>query len=45
MDGSYQQIDFKTGFRKIELKNGQFLINKKPILFKGVNRNEHDEFK
>ena len=44
MDGSYQQIDFKTGFRKIELKNGQFLINKKPILFKGVNRHEHDEF-
>ena len=43
-DGSYQLIDFKTGFRKIELKNGQFLINNKPILFKGVNRHEHDEF-
>ena len=24
--------------------NGQFLINNKPILFKGVNRHEHDEF-
>ena len=43
-DGAYQLIDFKTGFRKIELKNGQFLINNKPILFKGVNRHEHDEF-
>ena len=43
-DGSYQQIDFKTGFRKIELKDGQFLINNQPVLFKGVNRHEHDEF-
>ena len=43
-DGFYQKIGFKTGFRKIELKNGQFLINNQPVLFKGVNRHEHDEF-
>ena len=43
-DGFYQKIDFQTGFRRIELKDGQFLINNQPILFKGVNRHEHDEF-
>jgi beta-galactosidase len=32
----------KTGFRRDEVKNGQFLHNGKPILFKGVNRHEHN---
>ncbi len=32
------------GFRTSEIKNGQLLINGKPILIKGVNRHEHDEF-
>lgn len=32
----------KVGFRQFELKNGQMLINGKPILFKGVNRHETD---
>ncbi|WP_051348762.1 glycoside hydrolase family 2 TIM barrel-domain containing protein [Peribacillus kribbensis] len=31
-----------VGFRKFELKNGQMLINGKPIVFKGVNRHEID---
>ena len=30
------------GFRTVELKNGQQLINGKAVLFKGVNRHEHD---
>jgi beta-galactosidase len=30
------------GFRKVELKDGQLLINGVPILLKGVNRHEHD---
>lgn len=30
------------GFRTSEIKNGQFLLNGKPILFKGVNRHETD---
>lgn len=30
------------GFRKVELKLGQVLINGKAILFKGVDRHEHD---
>ena len=30
------------GFRKVELKGGQLLVNGQAILFKGVNRHEHD---
>ena len=30
------------GFRTCEIKNGQLLLNGKAILFKGVNRHEHD---
>ena len=32
------------GFRSVEMKGGQQLINGKPVLFKGVNRHEHDRF-
>ncbi len=32
----------KFGFRKVELKHGQLLVNGVPILIKGVNRHEHD---
>ncbi|MFD0760926.1 glycoside hydrolase family 2 TIM barrel-domain containing protein [Lutibacter aestuarii] len=35
-------ISKKIGFRTSEVKNGRFLLNGKPILFKGVNRHEHD---
>ena len=38
-------VGCKIGFRKIEIKNGQFLLNGQPILFKGVNRHEHDELR
>ena len=31
----------RTGFRKVEIKDGQFLINNKPVLLKGVNRHDH----
>lgn len=32
---------WNVGFRKIEMKHGQMLVNGQPILFKGVNRHEH----
>lgn len=32
----------KTGFRRDEVKNGQFLHNGQPILIKGVNRHDHN---
>jgi beta-galactosidase len=33
----------KTGFRKMEIKNKQFLINGMPIIIRGVNMHEHHE--
>lgn len=35
-------IPQKVGFRKIEMKNAQILVNGQPVLFKGVNRHELD---
>ncbi len=32
----------KIGFKTSEIKNGQLLINGKPIMIKGVNRHDHD---
>lgn len=32
------------GFRKIEIKNQQFLVNGKAVLLKGVNRHDFDTF-
>lgn len=37
-----QTVWLRAGFRRSELKNGNVLINGKPVLFKGVNRHEHD---
>ncbi|MDD4870235.1 MAG: glycoside hydrolase family 2 TIM barrel-domain containing protein [Kiritimatiellae bacterium] len=34
-------IPVKIGFRKVELKKGDLLVNGKRILIKGVNRHEH----
>jgi beta-galactosidase len=31
-----------VGFRQIEIRDGQFLVNGKPIRLRGVNRHEHD---
>jgi len=31
------------GFRRVEVKNRELLINGKPVLMKGVNRHEHDD--
>lgn len=37
-----QVVRQRVGFRTSELKNGNVLINGQPVLFKGVNRHEHD---
>lgn len=37
-----EAISRKLGFRTSEVKGSNFLLNGKPILFKGVNRHEHD---
>ncbi|MFT3740745.1 MAG: glycoside hydrolase family 2 TIM barrel-domain containing protein [Breznakibacter sp.] len=36
-----EHVSAKVGFRKVELKNGQLLVNGKRILVKGVNMHEH----
>ena len=35
-------VPWKVGFREVEIKGGQLLVNGVPILLKGVNRHEHD---
>ncbi len=39
-----EALSSKIGFRKVEIRNSQLLINGKPIYMKGVNRHEHDEY-
>ncbi len=39
--GKKRFVKFNVGFRKVERKSGQILVNGKPVLFKGVNRHEH----
>ncbi|MDR0541634.1 MAG: DUF4981 domain-containing protein [Dysgonamonadaceae bacterium] len=34
----------KIGFRKVEIKNAQLLVNGKPILVRGVNLHEHNPY-
>ena len=41
-DKTLQVIPLKVGFRKIEIKNAQLLVNGQPVLIKGVNRHEMD---
>ena len=35
-------ISLNVGFRKVEIRDGKFLVNGKPIYFKGVDRHEMD---
>ncbi|MDR1343577.1 MAG: DUF4981 domain-containing protein [Prevotellaceae bacterium] len=35
-------IPARVGFRTVEIKNAQVLVNGQPVLIKGVNRHEHD---
>jgi beta-galactosidase len=34
-------VEQRVGFRNSELKNGVFMVNGKPVIFRGVNRHEH----
>lgn len=42
LQGSNEVIPVKVGFRKIELKGDQILVNGKAVLFKGADRHELD---
>ncbi|NMB49986.1 MAG: glycoside hydrolase family 2, partial [Bacteroidales bacterium] len=46
-DGNNKTLEattVKVGFRTVEIKDKQFLVNGKPVLIKGVNTHEHDEY-
>lgn len=38
-----EAVSCKVGFRRIEIRDREFLINGRPVLFQGVNRHEHDD--
>ena len=42
MEGNNEVIPLNVGFRKIEIRNAQVLINGQPVLFKGADRHELD---
>lgn len=44
-DGSTESLTHKIGFREVEIRGGQVLINGVAVLFKGVNRHEFDPYK
>jgi beta-galactosidase len=37
-----ETVQLHTGFRKVERRDGQLLINGQPVLIKGVDRHDHD---
>ena len=37
-----EAVPVRTGFRKVEIKNAQLLVNGQPVLIKGANRHELD---
>jgi beta-galactosidase len=37
-----EHLSCKVGFRKVEIKDGQLLVNGRAVYLKGVNRHEHD---
>lgn len=39
-DGVTETVSVNVGFRKVEIKDGQLLLNGQPILIKGTNRHE-----
>ena len=48
IDESGNTVDreaYNVGFRNIEMKNGQLLVNGKAVLIRGVNRHEHHQKK
>ena len=47
LDNNQQVIEsvrWRVGFRKVEVKNNQLLVNGKAIMIKGVNYHDHDPY-
>lgn len=43
--GMTESTSINIGFRDVEIKGGQLLVNGKPVLIKGVNRHEMNPYK
>lgn len=41
--GAHLYTGAKIGFRKVEIKNTQLMVNGMPLIIRGVNRHEHDD--
>jgi beta-galactosidase len=41
-DRTLEHLSCRIGFRRVEVRNRQLLINGRPVLIKGANRHEHD---
>jgi beta-galactosidase len=41
-DNVVEAVGCRVGFREVEVKNGQLLVNGRPVRLYGVNRHEHD---
>lgn len=37
-------VSVRTGFRRVEIRDKQMLVNNQPVLMKGVNRHDHDQY-
>ena len=44
-ENTLEATSVKVGFRKIEIKNSQFLVNGKAVYIKGANLHDHDDVK
>ena len=42
LDGVAESAALKIGFRRVEIRRRELLINGKPVLIQGINRHEHD---
>lgn len=38
-----EHVACRLGFRRVEVRNRELLINGKPVMIRGVNRHEHDD--
>lgn len=39
-----EAVPFKFGFKRAEIRGNQFFVNNQPVLIKGVNYHEHDQY-
>ncbi|TVQ22885.1 MAG: DUF4981 domain-containing protein [Spirochaetaceae bacterium] len=41
-DEATEFVSVQTGFRRVEIRNRQLLLNGRPVMIRGVNRHDHD---